>query len=192
MLEFGYRAHGAREAKTRRVAPYGLLSGLRRYLVGRPSDDADGPVRTYRLDALEAVRLTEESFVRPEGFDLQAFSNRSFGVYQSDSEYGEVVWRFCPEAADHARSYQFHPLQTMEDEPDGSLHRTLLGRGPPGDVLAPLQLGRQGRSPGARAPAADGGAVPAKRFSRHAVNDGPRDTSGADRICHPLRAHCPK
>lgn len=34
---------------------------------------------------------------------------------------GEVAWRFRPEVAEHARLYQFHPDQTMEDEADGSL-----------------------------------------------------------------------
>ena len=33
----------------------------------------------------------------------------------------DVVWRFSPAAADDAREYLFHPTQTTELEPDGSL-----------------------------------------------------------------------
>lgn len=121
VLEILYRSNRDPAAKPRLVMPYGVLTGLRRYLVGRPVDDPDGPVRTYRLDAIEAATATEATFVRPEGFDLQAFANRSFGVYQDPGEYGEVVWRFVAEAADKARGFMFHPGQTVEDRPDGSL-----------------------------------------------------------------------
>ena len=32
-----------------------------------------------------------------------------------------MVWRFAPEAADHAEGFRFHPAQAMERQPDGSL-----------------------------------------------------------------------
>jgi predicted DNA-binding transcriptional regulator YafY len=121
VIEMDYRSHTDKESRTRRMMPYGLLYGARRYLVGKPVDDPDGPVRTYRLDAILRAGLVPERFERPATFDLQAFANRAFGVYQNDSEYGEVCWRFAPEAADHARGYLFHPDQTLEERPDGSL-----------------------------------------------------------------------
>ena len=121
MLELYYCSRNDDRAKSRHVAPYGILSGARRYLVGRPKDDRSGPIRTYRLDGVLAARLLPESFVRPEGFDLQTFANRAFGVYQNDAEYGEVVWRFRPVAAEQARGYVFHPGLVLEDQPDGSL-----------------------------------------------------------------------
>jgi predicted DNA-binding transcriptional regulator YafY len=121
VLELQYRSRKDESAKIRRIAPYGMLSGARRYLVGRPVNDPDGAIRTYRLDGVAAARVTDQFFTRPHDFDLQDFANRAFGVYQNDAEYEEVVWRFCPEAAEHARSYLFHPDQTMENEADGSL-----------------------------------------------------------------------
>lgn len=33
----------------------------------------------------------------------------------------DVVWRVRPNAVDDARDWMFHPTQTMEDQPDGSL-----------------------------------------------------------------------
>jgi predicted DNA-binding transcriptional regulator YafY len=32
-----------------------------------------------------------------------------------------VVWRFSPKAAGHARGFEFHPTQVLEDEPGGGL-----------------------------------------------------------------------
>jgi predicted DNA-binding transcriptional regulator YafY len=36
-------------------------------------------------------------------------------------KYGEVVWKFKPAAASHARAFLFHPTQVLENLPDGSL-----------------------------------------------------------------------
>ena len=120
-IEVIYRSQRETDARPRNLAVYGLLYGSRRYLVGRPMEDLSGPVRKYRVDGLQSVRVTDVPFARPEGFDLQAFANRAFGVYESEAEYGEVVWRFVPDAAESARGYLFHPNQSMTLESDGSL-----------------------------------------------------------------------
>ena len=119
-VEFDY-ASGAETRRTRRrVAPYGILSGLRRYLVGCPADKP-AEVRPYRLDKIVALDVAEEAFVRPPDFDLHAFARRSFGAFFAEHEYQEVVWRFAPEAAAAARGFRFHPDQVFEDQADGSL-----------------------------------------------------------------------
>ena len=69
------------------------------------------------MDAIRSAEVTARSFERPLDFDLQAFANRAFGLFQSEQEYGEVVWRFAAAAAEHARGYLFHPEQTTEDLP---------------------------------------------------------------------------
>lgn len=63
--------------------------------MARPEGARAGEVRTYRLDAVAAARLTDRAFARPDDFDLQTFANRAFGLFQSEAEYGEVVWRFA-------------------------------------------------------------------------------------------------
>ena len=87
LLELRYRSRKDETAKTRYVAPYGILSGARRYLVGRPVNDPDGAIRTYRLNSVDAAQVTDQIFTRPENFNLQDFANRAFGVYQNDAEY---------------------------------------------------------------------------------------------------------
>jgi predicted DNA-binding transcriptional regulator YafY len=121
ILEIDYQSRGDEGPRSRRLAPYGLLTGLRRYLLARPADEPTGPVRLYVVENIRAARVTRDAFERDPSFNLQAFANRAFGVFQNDSEFGEVIWRFSPKAAAHARSFEFHPHQVLEDEPDGSL-----------------------------------------------------------------------
>jgi predicted DNA-binding transcriptional regulator YafY len=56
-----------------------------------------------------------------EGFSLEDYAAQSFGVFQDPAQYGEVVWRFAPEAAARAAEFRFHPSQVLETEDDGSL-----------------------------------------------------------------------
>jgi predicted DNA-binding transcriptional regulator YafY len=121
VLEIDYKARTDPAPRRRAVTPFGLLAGARRYLVARPEDDPDGPVRTYRLDSVASASLTARGFERPADFDLQAFSQRAFGLFQNDREFGEVIWRFAPRAAEQAAGYLFHPRQRVAREPDGSL-----------------------------------------------------------------------
>jgi predicted DNA-binding transcriptional regulator YafY len=104
----------------RRVAPHGVLLGLRRYLVAR-DEDRDPALRHFRVDRIRAARLLGSSFTREPGFDIAAHAARAFGSYQDETRYGEVVWRFSPAAADTARAFVFHPGQQFEDQPDGAL-----------------------------------------------------------------------
>ena len=83
--------------------------------------DAERRLRLYRVEAMTEARALNESFEKPEDFDLQRFAARAFGTFQDPREIDEVVWRFLPEAADHARAFRFHPDQQLEEQPDGSL-----------------------------------------------------------------------
>tara|TARA_R110000851_G_scaffold238230_1_gene391030 strand:- start:1087 stop:2085 length:999 start_codon:yes stop_codon:yes gene_type:complete len=121
-LEIDISYRGAQDVwpKNRTVQPYGLLLGTRRYLVARPTG-GDGQMRRFRLDRIENAVLTSKSFQRDRDFDLSAFAARSFGSFDSEAEFGLVVWRFHPEAAETARQFIFHPTQKVTTETDGSL-----------------------------------------------------------------------
>jgi predicted DNA-binding transcriptional regulator YafY len=119
-LRVAYR--GARDSRpqVRLLEPHGLLLGTRRYLIARPSD-GDGIMRRFRLDRIEAAAITTRSFRRDPKFDLAAHASRAFGSYHSEEEYGPVVWRFAPGAAETARQFLFHPDQEIAEEPDGAI-----------------------------------------------------------------------
>ncbi len=121
LLDVAYQSRDEPAPSPRRLAPYGLLTGMRRYLVARPDDDPAGPMRLYVVENIRSAKVAGQSFVRDPAFNLQEFARRSFGVFQNEAEFGEVVWRFSPKAAAHARSFEFHPCQHLEDQPDGSL-----------------------------------------------------------------------
>jgi hypothetical protein len=101
----------------RKVVPYGLLFAPRFYLVALIKSKAE-PV-LFRLDRMHDLEVTDEPGAPPESFDLEAYASRSFGVFQEEAE--DIVLRFDPAAAPDARTYLFHPTQTMIDEADGSL-----------------------------------------------------------------------
>jgi predicted DNA-binding transcriptional regulator YafY len=108
------------EGETRLVEPYGVLLGIRRYLVARIVGE-DEKMRHFRFDRIHSIRLEEQSFVRDPAFSLEQHAAKSFGSFQSDAEYGEVVWRFLPAAKEVARGFIFHPEQELAEEADGSL-----------------------------------------------------------------------
>jgi predicted DNA-binding transcriptional regulator YafY len=115
-----YRLHFSYQGSRRVVEPYGVLLGARRYLVAKQPDK--GPtLRHFRFDRIAAPEITDEWFARDEGFDLASHAACSFGSYHDDNQFGEVIWRFAPEAADRAAEWRFHPNQQTRQNPDGSL-----------------------------------------------------------------------
>lgn len=122
LLRILYRKHREDVPRERIVAPYGLLLGVRRYLVARDVEKGmDAQIRHFRVEELYKAEMLNSTFVIDPNFDLKKHAERGFGSFVNDAEFGEVVWRFCPEAAEHARRYVFHPNQVTETTEDGSL-----------------------------------------------------------------------
>jgi predicted DNA-binding transcriptional regulator YafY len=117
-LKIVYLSRGAARATARVVEPYGVLIGARRYLVARAASDLDGPLRHYVAENIRSAELTGEHFVRDSEF---IHAQKAFGTFENETEIEEVVWKFVRSAANHARSFVFHPGQVLEDQPDGSL-----------------------------------------------------------------------
>lgn len=119
-LKIRYRGTSDEAPTTRLLEPYGLLLGVRRYLVARPSG-GDRRMRRFRLDWIETAEITSSNFARHLDFDLSGFAAQSFGSFHSESEFGPVFWRFSSETAATARQFVFHPNQEVTEEDDGSL-----------------------------------------------------------------------
>jgi predicted DNA-binding transcriptional regulator YafY len=97
-----------------------VLLGIRRYLVAR-EEGKTGPMQHFRVDRIAKAAILPASFQRDPNFDLSRHAALAFGSFHDAREYGEVVWRFLPQAADVARDFLFHPDQELTEEPDGSL-----------------------------------------------------------------------
>ena len=115
-LSAGYQNADGDSPTRRIICPYGVLYGRRAYLVAH----ADGTphMRLWRLDRLSKVEMLDENFSAQE-FDLAAYAAPSFGVFQEPPQ--NVVLRFAADAAEDAAEWQFHPTQSSEPQPDGSL-----------------------------------------------------------------------
>ncbi|OYY66597.1 YafY family protein [Sphingomonas sp. 28-62-11] len=121
LLRITYRRRTQDKPTERVVAPYGLLLGVRRYLVARDTSKKAARLQHYRVEEIHSAEVLEESFEIEPGFSIVAHAEKGFGSFESAAEHGDVVWRFTPDAAPHARRFVFHPTQIVEDEPDGSL-----------------------------------------------------------------------
>lgn len=115
-LGFTYSRPGA-EPRRRSVAPCGVMFGRANYLVA--ADRETGRIQTFRLDRMSHVAAQDGVAIPPPDFDLNVFASQSFGIYQDEIE--EVVLRIAPEGAAEARGWRWHPTQTFEDQPDGSV-----------------------------------------------------------------------
>jgi predicted DNA-binding transcriptional regulator YafY len=90
LLEVRYRRWRSPEDVTRVLRPLGLvLKAGRWYLVARGSDR----ISTYRVSQIQAAAVLDESFERPEGFDLAAHWTESLEDFQARQYTGEAVIR---------------------------------------------------------------------------------------------------
>jgi predicted DNA-binding transcriptional regulator YafY len=115
-LGFTYSRPGA-EPRRRSVAPCGVMFGRANYLVA--ADRETGRIQTFRLDRMSHVAPQEGVAAPPPDFDLSVFASQSFGIYQDEIE--DVVLRISPQGAAEARGWRWHPTQSFEDQPDGSV-----------------------------------------------------------------------
>jgi len=108
---------GSSPGRVREITPFGLLFGRSNYLVGGEGDSPEP--RTWRLDRIRDIEVAQTAGARPPEFSLQAFVNRSFGIYQDAVE--EVVLRIFKHGAEEAMGWRFHPTQSIEPQADGSV-----------------------------------------------------------------------
>lgn len=117
---FRLRVRYNEDTRTRILEPHGVLLGHRTYLAARDPAKAD-EVRNFRIDLIHEADTLNESFALQEGFAIADYAAKAFGVWQDPAQFGEVVWRFAPDAAERAAGFRFHPRQVLEPQDDGSL-----------------------------------------------------------------------
>jgi predicted DNA-binding transcriptional regulator YafY len=115
-VRFAYHG-GSTPGAVRSVVPYGLMFGRANYLVAAELGGTEP--RNWRLDRIKALEVLDTPAAPPPDFDLDAYANRSFGIYQDAVE--DVVLRVLPHGAEDALGWRFHPTQAVEPQPDGSV-----------------------------------------------------------------------
>ncbi len=109
-------------------------------------------VRTFAVDRIKTVAISDDEFQIPEGFDMRAFLQDSFGIYQGAPVTVRI--RFLKSVAGYVRERIWHPSQQLSDQTDGTLIFTatvagieeishwVLRWGAGAQVLAPDELRR--------------------------------------------------
>ena len=148
-LDVSYRSYARPRASRRRIAPYRLCyyrSGL--YVIGH--DDRRDEVRTFALERIEQAAASSERFEIPESFDFERYMESALGIFRGPEIDVRVLFR-APVAPAIAER-EWHPSQTLEARPDGSvllslrvadsleLRRWLLAYGADAEVLEPVSL----------------------------------------------------
>lgn len=116
-----YRSRSDEDARIRTIEPYGLLLGVRRYLLGKDISKNKSTIRHYRVEDIEEAEVLGTSFDLDAEFDLKKHASKAFGSYHDDEQFGEVRWLFSKKAATHAKRYLFHPEQEVLNHENGTL-----------------------------------------------------------------------
>lgn len=103
--------------KKRILEPLGLVYGTKTYLIAYEKEKGN-EIYTYTLHKFKDLKMTQEKFKKYD-FNLQEFTNRSFGIFQG--EILDVELKFSPSVALKALNYNFHPTQKIKKQKDGSL-----------------------------------------------------------------------
>jgi predicted DNA-binding transcriptional regulator YafY len=146
-VRFKYRDKEGRSS-SRTVDPYGfIINAGRVYCVAH--DHTRDDKRTFAVDSVSEPRVLAKTFVRPSGFNVEAYAAGSIsGVLHSD-ETTEVRVRFAPRVAKAAAAAHIVADRTIAQRRDGSaeityrvadvdeLVRWVLGWGAQAEVIAP-------------------------------------------------------
>jgi predicted DNA-binding transcriptional regulator YafY len=116
-VSFDYRSHAGTSMR-RDVEPYGIVHmDGRWYVVGHCT--AREALRTFRLDRVSELQLSDETFQRPDGFDAKAYLQGSMPFVQAG--FSIEVWLDIPFAEARA-TFPLHRV-VMEDENGGTILR---------------------------------------------------------------------
>jgi predicted DNA-binding transcriptional regulator YafY len=113
-----YFSMGRRRESRRTVHPYRLRHVEDTlYLIGYCA--LRQGMRTFAVDRIKSVVVTDEDFIVPEGFDRQAVLQDSFGIYQGPPVTVRI--RFYKSVAGYIRERIWHRSQELSEEADGAL-----------------------------------------------------------------------
>ncbi len=89
------------------------------YVLGRI--DPAGEMRTFKLERIERIEATPETFTLPADFDPQKLLGQAWGIWYTDQEPIEVMLKFSAHVSPRVRETRWHPDERLEPQPDGTL-----------------------------------------------------------------------
>jgi predicted DNA-binding transcriptional regulator YafY len=137
--------------RSARVRPYLIEPSLQThalYLIGW--DETRDGMRTFKIERIRDVSLTPDGFEAP-GPEIDGMFERAWDII-ADQDPTAVTLRFSPAVSSRVREARWHPTETVEEQPDGSLlwratvageieiRIWILGWGDDVEVLEPASL----------------------------------------------------
>jgi predicted DNA-binding transcriptional regulator YafY len=147
-LQFVYHPRDQTPAE-RRVNPYAVhLHNGSLYVIGYCHMRKD--IRTFVVDRMQKIKMTENSFTKPPDFSLESYLRHSFGMFRE--ELVRVKVRFHKSLTRYLLERRWHPSQKNKKLKDSSLELTfeiagikeiktwILGFGSLAKVVEPASL----------------------------------------------------
>lgn len=109
------------EVNQRVVHPYYILPYVRSWqLIAYCEKRKD--ILMFKVDRIRKAQLLDEFFTRPVDFDPETYLGQSWGIMRGEARDPEdVVLHFDTEAGNWVAEEYWHPSQTIEYLPDGSI-----------------------------------------------------------------------
>lgn len=149
-ISFQYKAYDRSQAHEVVIEPYFVrIFKQLWYVIGM--NVADKRLKTYALDRMSDVRITNRNYKIPEDFNAEDFFADCFGITTSRGEAKDIVLRVKPIQAKYFRALPLHHSQSEELHDQYSIFhyhmyitydliQQLLSYGPEVEVVSPQEL----------------------------------------------------
>lgn len=111
-IKFNYSKYSTDVKNERVLEPYIIKeSRTRWYVIGK---DGKGDIKTFGLDRIENLEITDKKFERDASFDVEKKFEHSYGIYSSE-EYPieEIILQFDAEDGGYLKSVPLHHTQEI-------------------------------------------------------------------------------
>jgi predicted DNA-binding transcriptional regulator YafY len=122
IVRMRYRTGRTGKESTRELDPFRVWyrsGGL--YVVGH--DHRSGEIRTFAVERIQSLEVTQKSFSVPASFDFDSWSASSFGVIAEPAT--RVVLCFERRWASYVEEHTWHPSQKLRPRKGGQLELTM-------------------------------------------------------------------
>lgn len=123
IVDIQYRPLRAKRSFRQRFSPYFLepyAIGFSTYAIGY--SDPPGKIRTRKLERIESIIPTNETFDIPKSFDAVKLLEGAWGIwFDEDDKPTPVTLRFSQRVERRVRESHWHPSEHVEPQLDGSL-----------------------------------------------------------------------
>lgn len=125
-IKFAYQKFWEEEISQRTVEPYALKEFKNRWYI-LAKDKKDNKIKSFALDRLTNLEITNGHFVFPEDFSIEESYRYCFGIISpSDQEPQEIILSFDPVQGKYIKTLPLHDSQQIIIENNKELQVKLM------------------------------------------------------------------